>query len=378
MRVLLKNAVLLDALHDYEKRDILTEDGRIRAVAPSIEAAADEIVDMTGCTVMPGIINCHVHMTMRRFDGDDAPLKSFAMAGVTAIRDMGYSCAEPYDDFLDWVRRDRGPAYTQVFAVGKFVAYPGGYGWSAPGSDARSGMDAGSVEKALETVREQLERGVNAIKIGVGNPPGWRGPEDSPSMPPEIVSAICAEVRKRGGRISAHVEKAKYLEMLVDNGITESAHIVGDEVPNRLIRKMLDKNVLLCATLGMYEDKALTRGESEAWEHARSNVGRMFRAGVPISVGTDYMPIPERREKAAMPIYELRVLRQAGLGIRDVIVAGTLHSAMACGAQDRMGLLTENREANIIAVASPLDDSFDAMTHVEFVMNRGTIIKNEL
>ena len=98
--------------------------------------------------------------------------------------------------------------------------------------------------------------------------------------------------------------------------------------------------------------------------------------GGKVAVGTDAMRMEIQPEVAGMPLRELRLLHEAGLSVDEVIDTATINAAEVCGIADQVGSIAVGKRANLIAVKDPIDEGFDALAHVEFVMNRGVVIKN--
>jgi len=105
------------------------------------------------------------------------------------------------------------------------------------------------------------------------------------------------------------------------------------------------------------------------------NVARFFKAGGMVAVGTDTMRMESQPHVATMPVGEMKLLYKAGLSVADVIDAATINAAIVCGIFDEVGSIEVGKKANIIAVKDEIDETFDALSHVEFVMNRGVVIK---
>jgi imidazolonepropionase-like amidohydrolase len=76
-----------------------------------------------------------------------------------------------------------------------------------------------------------------------------------------------------------------------------------------------------------------------------------------------------------MPVRELQLLHEAGLSVAQVVDAATINAAKVLKIDDQVGSIAVGKQANIIAVKDEIDETFQALSHVEFVMNRGTIIK---
>ena len=105
------------------------------------------------------------------------------------------------------------------------------------------------------------------------------------------------------------------------------------------------------------------------------NVRRFVEKGGVVAVGTDTMRMEAQPHVACMPVRELQLLHKTGLTVPQVIDAATITAAKLCKIDDQVGSIEVGKQANIIAVKDPVDETFEALSHVEFVMNRGTVIK---
>ena len=108
---------------------------------------------------------------------------------------------------------------------------------------------------------------------------------------------------------------------------------------------------------------------------AVDNIRRFHAKGGTVVMGTDTMRMTQQPQNACVPLRELRLLRQAGLSLQEVVAACTRNAAVACRL-DGMGSLQPGKAACLIAVPGELTE-VDALADVCFVMNRGVIIKNE-
>ena len=194
---------------------------------------------------------------------------------------------------------------------------------------------------------------------------------------------------------------SEFVEPLLDAGIPEFAHMPVDRIPDELIDRMVKQGVAVVPTLctvnppppsedemKMFKPKGPNGEEmkmppmpepkvskDEQEKICIDNVARFFRKGGLVAVGTDTMRMETRPGSAVMPVKELQLLHQAGLSVADVIDAATINAAKVCKIDDKVGSIAVGKQANIIAVKGEIDETFESLSHVEFVMNRGVVIK---
>ncbi len=222
--------------------------------------------------------------------------------------------------------------------------------------------------------------------------------ENTPQYTPETVRAIAAKAKELGVWCTAHVQMSKFLRILVENGIPEMAHTVLDPIPEDLLDEMVARNIPITSTLqpinvprpplsreeldrmppAMRETIAKIEAIDTAQQEkdAVENIRRFHTKGGTVVMGTDTMRMTMQPRNACVPLRELRLLRQAGLSLQDVIASATRNAAFACQLDD-MGSLQPGKAASLIAVPGELTE-VDGLGNVRFVMNRGVIIRNEL
>ena len=116
------------------------------------------------------------------------------------------------------------------------------------------------------------------------------------------------------------------------------------------------------------------RQQTEKMKIMEENLGRFYRAGGKIVVGTDLMHSQDFRKDAVIPVVELRHLHTAGLPMNAIIRAATLSGAEVVGTGAQEGRIYD---ANLVAVPGTVDKDFDALRQVRLVMHRGSIIRDE-
>lgn len=370
---MIQNAKLLDAQYNYYQADVLVEGNMITAVGADCAGRnADNVIDLTGYTLMPGFFNAHLHLIMDEYVVTPDIFHKMVRNGVTAVRDMSALNDQPIDEVMELRATWCTENHPYVFTTCKTIATKGGYGDCTP-DGKHVGINATTDEEAVKLVDQLVAAGADAIKIGIQAIQD----EDPGIMPSSMVKKICERAHHYGTRVAAHVVKASFLQRLVSEGIDEAAHVPGDRMPDSLIEEMVKKNVILTATVTIYDHLSKFMGP-QTITNAIDNVARFYRAGGMITVGTDCMPRPDTWQDFDMPMSELRYLSRAGMTPRDIVIAATKNSAVAAGADDLLGTITEGKLANLIAVPGELDDGMEIMGNVAFVMNRGVVVKQTI
>ena len=246
-------------------------------------------------------------------------------------------------------------------------------------------------EKAIET---QIGKGCQGVKLAMDYD---MLDENTPQYTPETLRAIARKAKELGVWCTAHVLMAKFLRVLVENGIPEMAHTVLDPIPEDLLDEMAARNIPMVSTLQpinvprpplsqeeldrmpprMREMMAKMEAVDTAAQErcAVENIRRFREKGGTVVMGTDTMRMTQMPDAAGVPLRELKLLRQAGLSLQEVIAAATRNAAMACRLEG-MGSLQPGKLACLIALPGELTE-VDGLQNVRFVMNRGVIIRDD-
>ena len=344
--IVLKGASILDASHGGEVLDVLVRDGYIAAVGENLDG--DEVIDLTGYTLMPGLIDSHVHVAGSAGYNIDL-LQTWAQHGITSVREEGMLSTadeEGYIELIEAANADPQSAY--LVSCGKYFDVTGGYGMGPTGN-------MGIVIESVEDIKAEIDRktalGYPQIKIGINS-------DDNRMTPEEFVAAI-AYAHENGMPVAAHINYADYLEELVGCGLDEAAHTPSDEMSGDLIDGMVQADVMMN-----------TSGSENYEEQKIANLQAFYEAGGVITVGTDLM----RNYDTCMTALasEMAVLAKAGLTVREVIACATHNNALALGID--AGDILPGYQADIIAVKGGVDETFEALGGISFVMNDGVII----
>lgn len=391
MKTLLKNA----KIYGGETADILVEEGIIAGIG-SFDTA-DLVVDMSGFAhVLPGVIDAHMHIVTGDIQYNDRALRSWAQSGVTAVRDLGIGTDKtehPTQEFLEYRKTiEADPNSAQCITCGRFVAQYKGLN-HVMSDGAETGYGCATPEDAVNAVNELIDMGCEGIKTSVGR--GMDGKSEVLDVPK--LKAIADTAKARGVWCTAHVLDAELVPRLLEAGIPELAHMPTDHVSDEVLKEIAEKKIPVVPTLcsinaprppmpeGAKPPKMppmpggmppmMMQDPKEQERICVDNCHRFHEFGGMLVVGTDTMRMESQPHVATMPVREFQLLHEAGLTVDEVIEAATINAARVCFLDKEMGSIEVGKKANIIAVKDPVDESFEALSHVEFVMNLGTIIK---
>ncbi len=393
-RLILSGATLIDGTGapPVPGRAVVVERDRVVDVVDASRAPAGAVLRLDGLTLLPGLVNCHVHLCLgaeadpvRPLVDDPAGLTALKMAararqsveaGVTTVRDLGGK------DYLELaVKRaiaERLIPGPRVLAAGRGICMTGGHGWWF-------GREADGPDDVRKAVREQLKMGVDVIKIfatGGVMTPGVE-PGSSQLTEAEIRAAI-EEAGKAGRRVAAHAQATAGIRCCVEAGITTIEH--GVFLDADLVARMKRDGVFLVPTL--VASRAIAEGGEAAGipafmaRKARGIVethGRSFelaaRAGVPIAAGSD-AGTPLNPHGSLVP--ELALMIRHGLPPMEALRAATSQAAAALGLEREIGRVAPGFAADLLAVeGDPLAD-IGALSRVRLVIAHGEPVVNRL
>jgi len=348
--------------------------------------AGTKVVDAKHGTILPGIINAHVHGV------SNAAIRRvyFLLKGVTSVCDMGSRLNEMPQFEQDHVS---GPA-ARGFRSGPIVTAPGGYPDVV--FHASLNYEVTGPDEAQAAVADLVNRGADAIKIALE--PG-SAQEPWPMLNLQEVEAIVQAAHERGRLVRAHVGRTdgtKVLDIVVESGvdviehvpipvfsamdaynlIKDKAHFALDPAYEARLTRLVARQVVMVPTLDAHtlwcESAELTSEQKQAcFEFYGEPVRQFHTLGGVVALGNDY-GADDAIEKG-MPLREMRLLLAAGLTPMQVIEAGTRHAAQVCGHGKELGTLEAGKLADIIVVhGDPLAD-IEVMKQVSVVIKGGQI-----
>ncbi|MFC2156356.1 amidohydrolase family protein [Acidobacteriota bacterium] len=318
------------------------------------------IIDLEGKFILPGFFNAHIHRGHSRSN-----LKAWAREGVTSVRDLGATPRDNIFKFRDSVGKD--PEYARLVAAGPMVTVPGGYPnvpWGAP-----SGLPVKSTSDARQKVIRLLENGADIIKVALES--GRSFGIKIPVLSLEQASAIVDVAHSGGTLVSAHVLTSNDLELALDAGVDDIAHMVTDNPTDDLIHRVVKDDVVWVPTLELWFGV-----DPDLGQIAIRNLSRFVEAGGTVALGTDYEGYNSRFD-LGMPIREIRWMKESGMTAMQIITAATQNAARVCNIGNKTGTLEEGKMADIIIVNGNPLENLDALLDVRMVIHNGSIIRDE-
>ncbi len=398
---------VIDGLTDNvaEGRTIVVDAGLIAAIEPGFRAPAvgDRVIDLRSGTVLPGLMDMHVHITsensrtteLDRFKENAADIaldgvvyaQRTLLAGFTTVRDLG-SAFNTDIALRNAINAGKVPG-PRIFAAGKAIASTGGHGdptngmadyLRQGGSGPTEGV-ADGVADAVQAVRQRYKDGADVIKItATGGVLSIAKNGMNPQFSEEEIRAIVETARDYGFTVAAHAHGTEGIKRAIRGGVASIEH--GTFLDDEAMRLMKERGVYYVPTISagqyVYErarepgflpelvrPKALAVGPQ-----IQKTFAKAWKAGVPIIFGTD-TGVSAHGQNAR----EFALMVDAGMPAMAAIRSATSVPAKFLGIDARVGSIAVGKQADLIAVpGDPLAD-ISAMQRVNFVMKEGSVYK---
>jgi imidazolonepropionase-like amidohydrolase len=375
--------------------DVAVEDGLIAEVGVGLDG--DELVDVAGSTLLPGLFDTHVHVMYGHLDMwkhlqtpfsymfYDAirNLDATIRVGITSVRDAGGADLGVKRAVEEGIVR--GPRLQISLTM---LSQTGGHGdaWLPSGADLNTvypGMPSqivDGVEEARRRVRELVRDGADVIKIATSG--GVLSPTDAPDQRGfalDEIQVMCEEARAAGLFVMSHAQAAVGIKNAVRAGVRSIEH--GIYIDDEALELMLEHGTYLVPTLvaplgvlraadaGVPIPENVLVKAADVVEAHRDSIRRAVAAGVKIAMGTDAGVVPHGTN-----LEELQLMAEVGMSPTDVLVATTRTAAELMGLDRELGTLEPGKRADLVVVAGdPLDFS-DLPTRIERVYQDGRLV----
>jgi imidazolonepropionase-like amidohydrolase len=389
VRTTYRAARVFDGVSEHATEDgaVLVEDGRILSLGPAAGLPAGaEITDLGDVTLLPGLIDAHVHLVWSAsaephevVERESRALTALRCAnnaalhlraGVTTVRDVGATDGLSID-----VARAvglgvlRGP---RVIAAGRAIAMTGGHGWFL-------GREADGAEAVRHAVRSELKAGATCIKLmASGGVYGHAEEPGSPQLTVEELRVAVEEAHKAGRRVAAHAYSIEAIGNALDAGVDSIEH--GSFIDRDTAGRMRESGTYLVPTMSVYRAMSergpelgapeyIRRKTAEVLEASREAFRLALEARVPVAAGTDcgapghpHGTLPE----------ELMLMVESGASPIQALRFGTSAAADLLGLGDEVGSLEPGKRADLLAVDGDPTSEILALRDVRLVLRDGS------
>ena len=401
-RTLVRAAHLVDVRggHVLDGQTVVVKGDRIVAAQPNAAVQSepgDTVIDLGDATLIPGMIDVHVHLTDdTNFDPYHELSTSVAKsaligarnakvtleAGFTTVRNVGA------DGFADVDLRDSineglvpGP-HMQV--SGPALGITGGHmdnnllpeSFHAVGGGVADGIPA-----VQHQVRENIKYGADLIKIGATGGVLSKGDDPQASQYTlEEMQAIVADAHRLGRKVAAHAHGAQGILWASQAGVDSIEH--GTYINDDDIKMMKEHGTYFVPTAylidWMQQNGHLPVYYAQKMHDVSAvekvNAKHAIAAGVKVALGTDAAVYPHGLNAQEFEVY----VRDFGMSPIESLRTGTVNAATLMGWSDKVGALEPGKWADVVAVpADPLKD-ITTLQHVVFVMKGGQVYRNDL
>ena len=388
-----------------EKVTIVVDGNKIKAIQKGFVEAGegDEVIDLKGHTVMPGLMDMHVHLSsqhggpqtyLERFSLNEADYAlrgaNFAQvtleAGFTTVRNLGDSYNETIA-LRNAISKGiaTGP---RIYTGGKSIATTGGHADPSngfahllrPDVGPTQGVVNGEVE-AREAVRTRYQDGADVIKItATGGVLSVAKSGQNPQFMTDELDAIVQTAKDYGMTVAVHAHGIEGMKRAIEAGVDSIEHgtYMDDEIRALMKKKgtyyvptiLAGKFVAEKAKIDGFFPELVRPKAAAIGPLIQKTFERAHKAGVKIAFGTD-SGVSAHGDNAK----EFALMVEAGMSPANALLSATVNSAELLGISDILGTLSEGKLADIVAVSgNPLED-ISVMESVSFVMKDGVVYK---
>lgn len=385
-------------------KTVIVSGNRISAVEDGyIEPTSDRdlIVDLKDMTVMPGLIDMHVHVEhettpsryLEKYTLNDADVaynaayfaKLTLMSGFTTVRDLGGTGVNVALRNAINSGKIVGP---RIFTAEKSLATTGGHADPTNGSKREFIGDPGpkegvvnNVDEAAKAVRQRYKNGADLIKItATGGVLSMAKNGQNPQFTIEEIKAICETAKDYGFHVAAHAHGDEGMQRAILGGVKTIEH--GTFMSNETMELMKKHNVYLVPTIsagryvgekakekGYYPDLIIPKA-LEIGPKIQDMFARAYRNGVGIVFGTDAGVFPHGDNGK-----EFGFMVEAGMPAMEAIQSATTTAAMILNKDKELGQIVPGFIADIVATQNNPTVDIHTMENVVFVMKEGRIHK---
>jgi imidazolonepropionase-like amidohydrolase len=391
-------------LQVYPEMTIIVEGNTISDLQKgfTVPMAKDQIIDLKNRTVMPGLIDCHVHLEgetssdqVKEFRENIADIafesaaiaKTTLMAGFTTVRDVGGVGVNI--SLRNAIRKGIviGP---RIYTSGKAIGSTGGHGDPTMGYRKDLMGDPGPIDgvangkdECIKAVRERYKEGADLIKIlASGGVLSMETNGTGPQFSEEEIRAIVETAKDYGMKVAAHAHGAEAIKRAILGGVNSIEHgsYMDDEDITLFIKYgvwyvptiIAGKSVTDSARKPGYFPPVIAQKALTIGPHMMATFSKAYKAGVKIAFGTDAGVYAHGKNWM-----EMEYMTEAGMPALEVLRSATLSAAELIGISDKTGSIEKGKWADIVAVDGDPVKDIQVMGKVKFVMKDGMVFKDD-
>ena len=369
---------------------IIIKNGKIQEVGSNLKyKSTDTVIDLSKSWVLPGLMDCHVHITFNFPYGNPSYVEvyttestalralrgahvaeQFLMSGFTTIKEIGNDANYATADIIKAIKKGwiKGPT---IFYAGKIIAP---YGGQTSGVNIENEhlwnfeyIDADNPDEIKKAIRKNIYYGANVIKLVSGQQAGYYDLED--------IKAAVDEAKKSGLKVTVHVQGGMAARNVILGGAAAIEH--GFELDDDLLRLMKEKGTFLVGTDVGYDSNiswGLDSGSARTEEKRTiDRLKRAYKIGTKMAYGTDLVIDEPGLNRIQASLKVLQTWKAAEIPPSYILQTMTIFAAELLGVEKSRGVLERSYVADIIALKNnPLED-IEAVKNVHFVMKEGKL-----
>jgi imidazolonepropionase-like amidohydrolase len=395
-----------------EKGAVVLEDNRIRLVCRQSQLPDDpaaEVYELENGTIMPGLIDAHVHMGWGSATAVDWISMTPQLSMARALRDMAQLRQQGYTAF-----RDLGsdvllmrPAVAEglldvprIFGAGRIISQIGGHGDVYQKLSLEASQRAYSpafivngVDEVRRACRINARNGADLIKIMTTGGVFSQGDKATPHshFSQEEIRAAVEEAENMGSYVSTHAQATRGIKMALKNGVKCIEH--GFYLDEECIELMVKNDCYLVPTLAiMHASKLYFQGKEGVLPYLKEKTEKSYeahyrslemarKARITVGVGCDFLGDAAFGCSYSEATLELERLCVAGYTPMEVITMATKVNARLLQMEDQLGTLESGKLADVLLVDGKPDEDIRVLRrsdHVKLVIQDGRIVKNAM
>jgi len=372
---------------------IIIQNGKIKEVGTNLKfAKTDKIIDLSDSWVLPGLMDCHVHIALNtdyrkrnmtalyltesnslRAIRGSVVAKQFLNSGFTTIKEIGNDGNYVTADVIKAIKNGWTEGPTIIYA-GKIIAPFGGQSRNINPEHERfwefEYIDADTPDEIKKAVRKNIYYGATVIKMVTG---------DNGIYDVEDIKAAVDEAKKYGIKVTVHVGDKDGADNVILGGAAAIEHGFG--LTDTQLQMMKDRGTFLVGTDFSY-DNWYAYGFDEATTKALADkvidrLKRAYKIGTKMAFGTDIIVDLPEMNRVQSSLKVLQSWKAAKIPPSYILQTMTVNSAELLGLEKSKGVLEKSFDADIIALKNNPLENIEAIKTVRFVMKEGKIIRQD-